>query len=38
MGKYLNMGDLLLIAFSAFVIIWGANMMLRNLNMGAYQA
>lgn len=38
MGKYLNISDLLLIAFSAFVIVWGANMLLRNVNMGAYQA
>jgi hypothetical protein len=38
MSKYLNMGDALLIAFSAYVVVWGINAILRNSNMGVYQA
>jgi hypothetical protein len=37
-SKYLNPLDLILIAFSAYLVIWAANALLRNLNMGAYQA
>jgi len=38
MSKYLNISDVLLIAFSAYVVVWGINTILRNSNMGAYQA
>lgn len=38
MGKYLNATDVLIILFSAFVVIWGINAALRNVGMGEYQA
>jgi hypothetical protein len=38
MNKYMNPWDILLIAFSAYLVIWGINALLRNVNMGVYQA
>ncbi len=36
--KYLNVSDIVLITLSAYVVVWGANYILRSTNMGAYQA
>lgn len=36
--RYANFPDLILILLSAYLVIWAANALLRNLNMGAYQA
>ncbi len=36
--KYLNLSDLLIIALSSYVVVWGANYVLRATNMGEYQA
>jgi hypothetical protein len=36
--KYMNVSDMLLIAVSAYVVVWGANYILRATNMGTYQA
>ncbi len=36
--RYLNLPDLALIAISSYVVVWGANYILRTVNMGAYQA
>lgn len=36
--KYLNLSDILLISLSAYVVVWGANYILRATNMGDYQA
>jgi uncharacterized membrane protein len=38
MGKFLNVGDVLVIAVSSFVVIWGINRMLRSVSMPQYQA
>ena len=38
MGKYLNAPDLIMIALSSYVFVWGANYILRTMNMGSYQA
>ena len=36
--RYLNIPDLLLITLSAYVVVWGANYILRATNMETYQA
>lgn len=38
MAKYLNLPDVLLITFSAYVVIWGINHFLRGAGMADYQA
>lgn len=38
MWARLNASDILLVTFSSFVFIWGANRLLRNIGMPDYQA
>jgi len=38
MGKFVNLPDALLIGFSAYLVIWGVNWALRNMNMAEFQA
>lgn len=38
MTKYLNVSDIVIIAVSAYVVVWGANHILRATGMNAYQA
>ncbi len=38
MSKYLNFGDIVLIALSSYVVVWGINSALRAVNKDTYQA
>lgn len=38
MARYLNLHDLLVIGISGFVVIWGANALLRRVGAGDLQA
>lgn len=36
--KYMNVPDIVMITLSAYLVIWGANYILRTTGMGAFQA
>lgn len=38
MTRYLNIRDVLTIAVSAYVFVWGVNNLLRHVGMADYQA
>lgn len=38
MGKFVNVADILIIGVSAYIVIWGANRILRTTGLSAFQA